>query len=77
MAGEDTLILRGTSRITFSVLKEWTNLADPSTQTASLPEPNLFDLGRLLELVEIVQRLETNLRTELTRDTNNTNIGPL
>jgi hypothetical protein len=57
LAGVDTLILREWERGSFSVVREWTDWADPSPYAAlGLPERRL-DATSLFELVDLVDQL--------------------
>ena len=62
LSGRETLILQEPRRGSLSVLREWTDWADPSA--ASMPSGTTarrFSIDPLLELVELVQ----NIRREL------------
>ena len=58
VAGIDTLILQGSSRGTFAVLKEWTNRVDSSPHNSLDKHAALFDTHCLLALVALAQELE-------------------
>jgi hypothetical protein len=49
----DTLFLKGTVSGTFAVPQEWTDKAEPSFNNT------ILDYERLLELVDIVERLKS------------------
>ena len=58
VAGVETLILQGSSRGTFAVPKEWTDLADPcASDSLDGPLP-IFDSRRLLALAELIHQSE-------------------
>jgi hypothetical protein len=57
LSGRETLILRDLERGSISVLREWTDWAGPSILQALGKDPQRFALSRLLELIELVQRL--------------------
>jgi hypothetical protein len=57
VAGVDTLILRELTRGSFSVVREWTDWADPlPTASLGLP-PQRLDAESLLELVTLLEAL--------------------
>jgi Family of unknown function (DUF5372) len=56
LGGVDTLILRGSQRGTFSVPREWTDLADPALAADSGLATPLFDARALLALVQFLQQ---------------------
>ena len=66
MAGVDTLILRGLEHGTFTVAREWTDWADPRPSLASTP--SRFDVDLLLDLVNLLEHLGSQLSRELPKE---------
>jgi uncharacterized protein DUF5372 len=56
-SGRETLILHDRTRGTLSVLREWTDWAEPSPLSLAGLPPRRFALERLLELVKLVESL--------------------
>ena len=61
ISGEETVILEGTERGTISVLREWTDLSDPSNEINSGLEQPALSVRKLIELAELVELLEKRL----------------
>ena len=57
VAGVDTLILRELQRGSFSVVREWTDWADPSLSDCLGSPPQRLDGESLLELVTLLEGL--------------------
>jgi len=56
-AGIDTFLLRDPDQGTFSIVREWTDRADPSPYGALGLPPRRFDADSLLELATLVEQL--------------------
>lgn len=61
LSGRETLILREPTRGSVSVLREWTDWAEPSVLTVPGEQPRRFALEPLLELVKLVESLSREL----------------
>ena len=59
IAGVDTLILREFERGTFSVVREWTDWADPSLYDSLGFPPRRLDADSLFKLVALLDQLAT------------------
>jgi len=59
VAGRETLILKGTERGTFAVLRDWTDQAKPAIAAAGF-----LDVERLTELVDLIEAFKK--KTSLT-----------
>ncbi len=57
----ETLILDGTDRGTFSVLREWTDRADPLESVEREANPTVLSIPVLLELAALVESLVEDL----------------
>ena len=57
VAGIDTLLLGHMERGSFSIAREWTDWGAPSVQDAGDITVCRFDLGMLLELIELIEHL--------------------
>jgi hypothetical protein len=55
ICGKEALVLKGTTRGSFAVLMEWTDLADPSLLTIGI-----LDFHCLVELTQSLQGLQEN-----------------
>ena len=60
VAGIDTLLLRELERGSFSVAREWTDWAEPSTYELLGVTPQRLDAHSLFELVTLVEQLDIN-----------------
>ncbi len=58
VAGVETLVLQGSSRGTFAVPREWTDLADPCTIHLLNNQFPILDAGHLLALVQLIRQSE-------------------
>jgi hypothetical protein len=58
LAGVDTLLLRELERGSFSVVREWTDWADPSAYELLGLTPQRLDVHSLLELVALLEQLD-------------------
>ncbi|MCP4204207.1 MAG: hypothetical protein GY769_20010 [bacterium] len=59
--GIETLILDGTDRGSFSVLREWTDRADPLESLEHEANPTSLSIPMLLELAALVETLAEDL----------------
>src|SRR5712692_2291908 len=57
IAGVDTLILRECQRGSFSIAREWTDWADPSSYDSLGFPPQRLDANSLFELVTLLEQL--------------------
>jgi hypothetical protein len=57
VAGEETLILEGTYRGTFAVLREWTDRAAPTKYVIPSGPPPVLNFVCLLQLADLVETL--------------------
>jgi hypothetical protein len=68
VGGVDTLLLRHVERGSFSIAREWTDWGAPSDQDGCNATVCRFDLGKLLELIELIDQLAaTRPRTSSTK----------
>ena len=58
VSGIETLILRDTSAGTFAIAKDWTNLSDPSSQTAPDFIPLILHFDSLQGIVDIIKEID-------------------
>lgn len=61
LSGRETLILRDPTRGTVTVLREWTDWAEPSALSVVGLPPRRFALEGLLELVKLVESLRREI----------------
>jgi hypothetical protein len=57
IAGIDTLLLRELERGSFSIVREWTDWADPSPYCSLGLPPRRLDAGSLCELATLLEQL--------------------
>jgi hypothetical protein len=66
VAGAETFLVRSESGENLSLLREWTDLADPS-EIAAGETPRILDARRLLVLSELVARLLSKSSSKTSR----------
>ena len=68
VGGVDTLLLGHVERGSFSIAREWTDWGAPSDHDDCNATVCCFDLGKLLELIELIDQLgATRPRTSSTK----------
>ena len=64
VSGEDTLILEGTDRGTFAVLRDWTDKADPNLYDSLGSDNPILSLEGLLALTKLIDQTKKRVDSE-------------